>query len=251
MIGNKGRRSVESKPTLLLRTLFWSNPDDYAQNSSDFETGMEYFEDAKWYTNKKDRFSFAAKCGHNFEQHNHNDVGSFVIATDDGQILCDIGAMEYTKDNFDYENARYKLFHNSSEGHSVPIIDGKHQKYGREYAGEVLEVTEDTFSMEIHSAYETEIEKLFRTFKVENDRVILKDTFVSDKKHDVKERFVTEIEPVISDGGVRLGTVLIKTDKTPSVSSVSISNHTKELETFYAIDFEVCGEEFEVEFVME
>ena len=251
MIGNKGRRSVESKPSLLLRTLFWSNPDDYIDNGRKFKTGMEYFADAKWYTNKKEKFSFAAKCGHNFEQHNHNDVGSFVIATDDGQILCDIGAMEYTKDNFDYENTRYKLFQNSSEGHSVPIIDGQAQKYGREYHGDVIEVADDVFSMEIQSAYETDLEKLVRTFNIENDRVVLKDSFTSDKNHDIKERFVTEIEPVISDDGVRLGNLFMKISKSPSVSSVSIRNHNLEYETFYAIDFQVDTDEFVIEFVIE
>ncbi|MBR5507576.1 MAG: heparinase II/III family protein [Clostridia bacterium] len=251
MIGNKGRRSVESKPSLMLRTLFWSDPDDYVNNNREFKTGMEYFRDAKWYTNKKTKFSFAAKCGHNLEQHNHNDVGSFVIATDDGQILCDIGALEYTKENFDYENTRYKLFHNSSEGHCVPIIDGKAQKYGKEYCGEVLEVTDDTFSMEMQSAYETDLKKLVRTFNIGNDSVVLKDTYTSDKKHDIKERFVTEIEPVISDDGVRLGNLLMKTTKTPSVSSVSLRNHNLEYETFYAIDFQVDADEFEIVFVIE
>ncbi len=250
VIGNKGRRTVESKPSLILRTLFWSNPDDYADNSCEFKTGMEYFPDAKWYTNKKEKYSFAAKCGHNDEEHNHNDVGSFVIATDDGQILCDIGAMEYTKDNFDNEK-RYTIFHNSSFGHSVPIIDGQAQKYGREYHGDVIEVTDGVFSMEMHSAYETDLEKLVRTFNIENDRVVLKDSFTSDKNHDIKERFVTEIEPVISDDGVRLGSLLIKTKKTPSVSSTTIPNHEKVIETFYAIDFEVDSKEFEIEFIID
>ncbi|MBE7049931.1 MAG: hypothetical protein E7394_04075 [Ruminococcaceae bacterium] len=249
-IGNKGRRTVESKPSLILRTLFWSNPEDYADNSCEFKTGMEYFPDAKWYINKKGKYSFAAKCGHNAEEHNHNDVGSFIIATDDDQILCDIGAMEYTKDNFDNEK-RYTIFHNSSFGHSVPIIDGSDQKFGKEYHGEVSEVTEKVFSMEIQDAYDTDLEKLVRTFNIKEDRVILKDIFVSEKNHKVKERFITEIEPVTSPGAVRLGNLVIMTDETARISSVEIPNHQKVIEKFYAIDFDVDKEDFEIEFIIE
>ena len=98
---------------------------------------------------------------------------------------------------------------------------------------------------------EKNIKKLVRTFNIGNDSVVLKDTYTSDKKHDIKERFVTEIEPVISDDGVRLGNLLMKTTKTPSVSSVSLRNHNLEYETFYAIDFQVDADEFEIVFVIE
>jgi hypothetical protein len=91
--------------------------------------GMEYLPDAQWYMVRKPNYSFAAKGGHNEEGHNHNDVGNFVLATDNGQMIADMGAMEYTAKCFSSE--RYTLLQNSSRGHSVPIIDGKEQGSGR------------------------------------------------------------------------------------------------------------------------
>ena len=81
--------------------------------------------------------TFAAKCGHNGEEHNHNDIGSFILADDSGQLLVDLGCMEYTKENFGTQT-RYTLLQNSSLGHSVPIIGGHPQKEGKEFFGKGL-----------------------------------------------------------------------------------------------------------------
>ena len=40
----------------------------------------------------------------NDEQHNHNDVGSFILSTERyGQVLCDIGGGRYTSYTWNWE----------------------------------------------------------------------------------------------------------------------------------------------------
>ncbi len=74
---------------------------------------------------------FAIKGGDNGEPHNHNDIGSFLYLADGEQLICDLGAGEYTKDYFG--PGRYGILCNSSEGHSVPILGGTYQMEGKQY----------------------------------------------------------------------------------------------------------------------
>ena len=73
------------------------------------------------------------KAGHNAEQHNHNDVGSFMLLKDGTCFLSDPGAPKYNARTF--SDRRYEIPHCASLGHSVPLIDGRQQPAGRQYAG--------------------------------------------------------------------------------------------------------------------
>lgn len=74
---------------------------------------------------------FAAKGGHNNENHNHNDIGHFLCVWQGELLLTDLGAGEYTKDYFN-EN-RYHILCNRSLGHSVPLINDCEQSAGSDY----------------------------------------------------------------------------------------------------------------------
>ncbi|HOX06818.1 MAG TPA: heparinase II/III family protein [Planctomycetota bacterium] len=76
----------------------------------------------------------AGKAGHNAENHNHNDVGSFVLHCRGEDLLCDPGAPPYTREFFGPR--RYELFvQAASRGHSVPLVGGAEQQRGREFRG--------------------------------------------------------------------------------------------------------------------
>ena len=114
-----------------IKELLWFDPNykaDVMQNNT------YYYSDAQWYIKQGEKFSFAAKAGNNRELHNHNDVGSFMLAVGNAVPLSDLGCSEYTKDYFN-DNVRYTLLTTSSRGHSLPIIDGKYQMFGAEYKG--------------------------------------------------------------------------------------------------------------------
>lgn len=109
----------------------------------------------------------ALKGGHNAEQHNHNDVGSFVVALSKSTPIVDPGPENYTSRTFGPH--RYDSNVLNSYGHSVPRVAGKLQATGAKARAKILktEFTDDadTLVMDISSAYPVKtLTKLTRTF---------------------------------------------------------------------------------------
>jgi hypothetical protein len=104
------------------------------------------------------------KGGHNAEEHNHNDLGSFVVSTRRAPfpLLVDPGSEVYTRDTFSAK--RYESKAHNSYGHSVPVVDGTYQRTGREAQARILEsnfsMAEDRFALDLTSAYEDEVPAL-------------------------------------------------------------------------------------------
>lgn len=80
----------------------------------------------------------AVKAGHNDENHNHNDVGSFILHADGETLLTDPGRGLYTRQYFGPE--RYDNSFANSFGHSVPRIGGQLQREGHQFYGEFVAV---------------------------------------------------------------------------------------------------------------
>jgi hypothetical protein len=75
----------------------------------------------------------AIKAGHNAENHNHDDVGSFIVHADGENLLTDPGPGLYSRQYFE-PGRRENIFANSY-GHSVPRIGGHLQGTGRRFHG--------------------------------------------------------------------------------------------------------------------
>lgn len=73
-----------------------------------------------------------AKGGHNLESHNHNDVGSFIIALDGRPVLIDVGVGTYTRQTFS-QSERYKIWTMRSLYHNLPVVNGIEQAVGRDH----------------------------------------------------------------------------------------------------------------------
>jgi hypothetical protein len=71
----------------------------------------------------------AAKAGHNDESHNHNDVGSFIVAYNGRPLLIDPGAGAYTRQTFGPD--RYQIWTMQSSWHNTPAPAGHPQAAGR------------------------------------------------------------------------------------------------------------------------
>lgn len=113
------------------------------------------------------RLGIAAKGGHNAEQHNHNDVGSYVVVANGRAILLDPGSETYTARTFSARRYESKLL--SSYGHPVPVIEGQLQATGAAARGEVMEAhfspEEDRLTIEMASCYDVRtLVSLQRTF---------------------------------------------------------------------------------------
>ncbi len=99
--------------------------------------------------------SIAAKGGTNGEHHNHNDVGSFIVASDGVPVIVDAGRPTYTLATFGPD--RYDSWAMQSSWHNVPEVRGTSQPAGRTSAAAdvVAEVTTDrsSLSLDLAAAY--------------------------------------------------------------------------------------------------
>ncbi|GAA2009661.1 heparinase II/III domain-containing protein [Microbacterium ulmi] len=102
-----------------------------------------------------DGLTLAIKGGHNGEHHNHNDVGSFVVASDGVPVLVDAGRPTYTAATFGPD--RYAIWTMQSSWHNVPEIRGIAQSAGAaSRARDVTATATDaaaSLSLEIAGAY--------------------------------------------------------------------------------------------------
>ena len=105
--------------------------------------------------NSTEGFFFAAKGGNNAEQHNHNDVGSFVLYYDGKPAFVDPGVGTYTRETF--SGKRYEIWTMQSGYHNLPVIRGVMQSPGGAFAAAGSAFKADArqvrFSTDIAGAY--------------------------------------------------------------------------------------------------
>ncbi|WP_141502551.1 heparinase II/III family protein [Paenibacillus luteus] len=216
-----------------IRNLLWTQ-EEWLTSSGDkamWPSESYYLPDVQWLLSRDVKedgalYSFAAKGGHNEEPHNHNDIGHFMVHADGQAYLADLGSGKYTAQYFGPE--RYTLWCNGSQGHSVPIIDGRYQQSGLSYRSEIIEATSgddvDKLVVEFSSAYaDTGLEQLERSFSWNKEalpRLELTDTFLFDmnvnhsSERAVAERFITLLTPMQD----REGRILIEGKRKLSLS---------------------------------
>ncbi len=212
--------------------------------------GTYLLEDAEWYISSSVcGVGIAAKAGNNGEPHNHNDVGAFLIYKNGESLIADIGAGEYTRQYFT-PDTRYTIFCNSSASHSVPIINGEHQKAGASYAAKDTAMTEGGIVSDIAGAYDVKSLKSLRrslSFDANSGAVALKDSFEFDSKpSSVVERFVSPCKPEILSDRVDIKSknekmsIYFEADKWLAKYELVMdkAHHGEDRET-YVIDFEL------------
>lgn len=189
---------------------------DVSENSDVLDEKCTYdlLPSAQWMI-AKDRYGngFAAKGGHNAENHNHNDVGHFLCVYEGEMLLSDLGAGEYTKDYF--SDGRYGILCNRSLGHSVPFINGQEQQEGKEYRADYFAWNERRKELTISfaGAYENTgvdgcLDQLERTIRMEEAeaqelRLQVKDLFITtEKTESIVENLITTYQPVVDEDGV-------------------------------------------------
>jgi len=114
--------------------------------------------------------TLAVKGGHNGEHHNHNDIGSVVVALGGVPVLVDPGRPTYTAQTFGPD--RYAIWTMQSSWHNVPQIRGTAQAPGRPYgAGDVSVAVADESSalaLELAAAYpRTDVRSWRRTARLD------------------------------------------------------------------------------------
>ena len=173
--------------------IVWKNPEDFTirntTNTEKFEVpNYSYFNDFGMVISRGKQnvpFSIAVKAGHNKENHNHSDVGTYILVIGEDLISGDIGAPSYRAGSFSPTNKA-----RSSWGHPVPRINNTLQSNGRQFEGKITETkfteTEDKVVMDISVAYDLPmLESLSRT--VTNDKsgigtITIQDDFKTSKR---------------------------------------------------------------------
>ncbi|MBE6609897.1 MAG: hypothetical protein E7634_04445 [Ruminococcaceae bacterium] len=221
-----------------LRQFIWYDKDIY-DNPAPHNTPLEcYFDQSQWFVKKTESYGFAAKGGCNAEHHNHNDVGSFIFAKNGRQVLMDIGSGIYTRQYF-AADTRYTILETSSRGHSVPIVDGALQFYGKDAAAKNTTFENGVFSTDIAGAYKCEgLDSIKRSFAFTNDTVTLTDEFVYSGAGEIVDRIVTLFEPKVDGCTVTVEDVTVTFD--PALCDVSVNSEIRERkDTCYFIDFKL------------
>ncbi|HWS36571.1 MAG TPA: heparinase II/III family protein [Actinoplanes sp.] len=98
-----------------------------------------------------DGLTLVVKGGHNGENHNHNDIGSVIVARDGVPVLIDPGRPTYTAQTFGPD--RYDIWTMQSAWHNTPTIRGTQQAAGRSFAARAVIVDDGSVSMDIAGAY--------------------------------------------------------------------------------------------------
>lgn len=205
------RDGVERLPMILRNLLWWdgSRPEQLAVSDSCLPEG----EVVRLVGHSSDGavVALAAKAGHNAENHNHNDVGSFIVHAGGEDLLCDPGPGLYSRQYF--SEARYENVFANSYGHSVPRIGGRLQSAGPEFEGKLVDFSPEKKRVVIEFGDAYPVEEL-RNAKRELHMVAeeeeagtirLQDSFeFSGQPVEVEEAFVTWLDVEIAGAAATL-----------------------------------------------
>ncbi|MEI8309467.1 MAG: heparinase II/III family protein [Verrucomicrobiota bacterium] len=205
-----------------LRQLFWV-PADAAPKASPVALGHWYPEMevmvARSSAETAPPMVLGVKGGTNGVNHNHNDVGSFVIHSSGSPVVVDVGNGAYTRQTFGSE--RYSMWWNASRGHNVLQFGDYEQAPGGEFRAKLIgrEDSGDTVTLafELAGAYPSGagVESWQRSFLLcrgASPKVTITDSFRLSRPMEVKFPLLT---PCAFESGE--GKIIFKTSMGPGV----------------------------------
>lgn len=189
-------------------TLSEDNKADKFRNKS---YKREYIESLQLLNIQRDGMALCIKGGHNADNHNHNDVGSYMVYADGKPIIIDVGVESYTKKTFSSE--RYTIWTMQSAYHNLPTINGIMQHDGGDYHADNINVGENYFECDIKNAYPKEAEIIYwkrRSSLGDNGITITDDFELENPSDDVQISVMTWDKPVVCGGEIRVNNVKIE-----------------------------------------
>ncbi len=150
----------------------------------------------------------ATHGGHNDESHNHNDVGDFVVYANGQPVIIDVGRGSYTAKTF--SSKRYEIWYNTSPYHNLPIINGKGQSDGRQFAARAVHPTltsaQSGLTMDIAGAYPADagVQRWNRTVLLDRKKetiTVTDDYALSQPPSSLQQAFMTVCTPTITQPG--------------------------------------------------
>ena len=194
-----------------LRSIVYYNP-DYVTNQLEHRVYCQ--PNSSYFTKRTPSYGFGVKGGNNAESHNHIDVGTFILARHNRQVICDFGYPGPGANTGDYHGKdRYKNFNPSGFGHSIPYFGEVNQceKALETRALTVYDEAAGTVTLDLTDAYYNvqELKSLVRTFRLEDARIELTDTYDYQGEVPATERFITNIKPRVEGNSLWLDDVCL------------------------------------------
>ena len=199
---------------------FFKNMFAVADIRKEKKTKYPYLQDAwlegiQWMTARQKGGTYkglylGALAGHNFVNHNHNDVGSFIVYKDGKPAIIDLGTGVYEKKTFSEQ--RYEIPQMQSQFHNLPTINGIGQHNGPEFkATDVSYSNIDDlveFRMNIAKAYEdiAGINDWYRTIRFDrkNKQIRIEDSYSLKQDSEVVFTIMVAPKPVIDKNKITL-----------------------------------------------
>ena len=163
------------------------------------EDGVTILPELQVWACRRGRHYAAVKGGTNGENHNHNDVGSFLFYIDGRAAVIDAGNMVYTAKTF--SDQRYTLWNTRSRNHNLPLIADCEQVPGAHARAESVGMDETGTQMELKRAYPEPcgIDSFQRRAWME-DAFHLKDSILLKRPEAVEWVFLLRDEPLLTSG---------------------------------------------------
>ena len=211
------KEPVKKFPKLLLTDLLmelFNTPDAPYEKTVD---NSIFYKSRGYLFCRSGKFGLGIKGGHNYESHNHNDVGHFSVVYDGIYHILDLGKVTYTRENFTIDK-RYDAYPNAAAGHSMPLFDGAGEVYGEDKKPQSIDCSDDgnviRYQIEAAGTYDEKCgaKSVRRTILFDRTREVITvtDSWQTAAPKNVECRFFTNIRPEkISDHQIAAGKLLL------------------------------------------
>lgn len=221
----------------LLRSVIYHSEDNFCEDMADDVTYSK--KGSCYFFKRTSEYGFSCKGGNNGESHNHIDVGTFILARHNKQIICDIGAGPYY-DGY-HTDRRYTFFYPSAYSHNIPIFDGVGEDdVARDDVICDYDEEKQCVTMELANAYGKDfVKSVKRSFSFDKNKIVLRDSFDLSKNVEIRERFISVTEPRVVDDLVIIDDVTLENSLgiKPQITAKELEYHTGGEYTGYIIDY--------------
>lgn len=185
----------------------------FAYNKAFIPVERVYTESLQLFKYCRGGLSFCIKGGTNGDNHNHNDVGSFMAYVDGKPCIIDVGVGSYSKKTFSDE--RYTIWTMQSAYHNLPTVNSCMQCDGAQYRADSVKATENSISFDMQNVYPKDagIEKWTRSAVCTENEITVTDEFkLKNDKNDVYFSLMTAAEPNLSKNGFTVNGLSVRFD---------------------------------------
>jgi len=189
-----------------------SNAPQSAQTGQPIDQDIVTLPSIALWAGRRGRLYAAIKGGHNGENHNHNDLGSFICYIDGQPAVIDVGNATYTARTFSDE--RYTLFNTRSANHNVPLIGAFEQSQGKEHYARTLHMDDRGAKYSLEEAYPKAAGLLAFTREAKlDDALLITDEITLSRPLPITWVFMLHEEPLIMQGQCLAGKLRLRFPK--------------------------------------